>query len=115
MITQPPVFWAEVYSRSDQRWIPVDPVSGVIRKKALYDPSSDSGLVRMVYVVAFEEGKHGCFTELTSDGYARDVTLRYAKNFGARTSKLRPPSKPGDPAWWSDITRMLQRPQRLVC
>lgn len=57
MTTQPPVFWAEVYSRSDQRWIPVDPVAGIIRKKAHYEPTSDSGPVRMIYVVGFEEGE----------------------------------------------------------
>lgn len=53
---QPPVFWAEIFSRSDQRWIPVDPVLGTIRKKTNYEPQSDNGPIRMVYVVAFEEG-----------------------------------------------------------
>lgn len=57
MTAQPPVFWAEVYSRSDQRWIPVDPVAGLIRKKAHYEPASDNGPVRLVYVVGFEEGE----------------------------------------------------------
>jgi xeroderma pigmentosum group C-complementing protein len=42
------------------------------------------------------------------------VTLRYAKNFGARTCKLRPPLKPGEENdWWSTIVQFLQRPQRL--
>lgn len=54
---QPPVFWAEVFSRSDQRWIPVDPVKGIIRKKAHYEPQSDNGPIRMLYVIAFEEGE----------------------------------------------------------
>lgn len=67
---QPPVFWAEIYSRSDQRWIPVDPVRGVIRKKSEYEPTSDSGPIRMTYVVAFEEGQYPisprvCFYVLT--------------------------------------------------
>jgi len=57
LIEQPPVFWAEVYSRSDQRWIPVDPVRGTIRRKGDYEPTSDNGPVRMTYVVAFEEGQ----------------------------------------------------------
>lgn len=48
-----------------------------------------------------------------TDGYARDVTLRYAKNFGAKTAKLRPPSKSGEPDWWSGIVAMLQRPVHL--
>lgn len=57
MTEHPPVYWAEVYSRSDQRWIPVDPVKGTIRKKSEYEPQGDSGPVRMTYVVAFEEGE----------------------------------------------------------
>lgn len=60
LIEQPPVFWAEVYSRSDQRWIPVDPVRGTIRRKGDYEPTSDNGPVRMTYVVAYEEGQ-SCF------------------------------------------------------
>ncbi|OXG22454.1 xeroderma pigmentosum group C-complementing protein [Cryptococcus neoformans Tu259-1] len=100
---QPPVFWAEVFNRSDQRWIPVDPVRGIIRKKLGYEPPTDSGPVRMLYVVAFEE-----------DGYARDVTLRYTKNFYAKTSKLRVPTKPNEPQWWSDIVMgFLRRPHHL--
>lgn len=54
---QPPVFWAEIFSRSDQRWITVDPVKGTIRKKKDFEPKGDSGPVRMLYVVAFEEGE----------------------------------------------------------
>lgn len=53
----PPVFWAEVYSRSEQKWIPVDPVRGVIKRKKDFEPSSESGPIRMLYVVAFEEGE----------------------------------------------------------
>lgn len=48
------------------------------------------------------------------DGYARDVTLRYTKNFGAKTSKLRPPQKKDEPDWWTEIMGFMQRPQRLV-
>ena len=55
---QPPVFWAEVFSRSDQKWVPVDPVSGIIRKKGLYEPTSENGPIRMAYVVGFEEGEY---------------------------------------------------------
>ena len=47
---------------------------------------------------------------LTSDGFARDVTLRYTKNFGAKTLKLRAPSD-----WWQGVMRFLERPYRLVC
>jgi xeroderma pigmentosum group C-complementing protein len=51
------VFWAEVYSRSEQKWIPVDPVKGVIKRKKDFEPSSETGPIRMLYVVAFEEGR----------------------------------------------------------
>ncbi|OCF37288.1 hypothetical protein I316_01197 [Kwoniella heveanensis BCC8398] len=99
---QPPVFWAEIFSRSDQRWIPVDPVRGTIRKKNHFEPSTDSGPIRLLYVVAFEE-----------DGHARDVTLRYTKNFGAKTVKLRVPAKKDEPDWWETVMGFLQREYRL--
>ena len=31
-------------------------MNGIIRKKAHYEPASDAGPIRMVYVIAFEEG-----------------------------------------------------------
>ncbi|KAJ9100627.1 hypothetical protein QFC21_003671 [Naganishia friedmannii] len=99
---QPPVFWAEVYSRPDQKWIPVDPVRGTIKRKRDFEPTSESGPIRMLYVVAFEE-----------DGHARDVTVRYAKNFAAKTVKLRVPSRKDKEDWWERIIKMLQRPYRL--
>ncbi|ORX37184.1 hypothetical protein BD324DRAFT_579270 [Kockovaella imperatae] len=111
---QPPVFWCEIYSRSDQRWIPVDPVRGTIRKKSHFEPVSDNGSVRMLYVVAYEEGEsRRDVVSNTPDGHARDVTLRYTKNFGAKTSKLRVPLRKDEEDWWSEITAFLQRPNRL--
>jgi xeroderma pigmentosum group C-complementing protein len=56
----------------------------------------------MVYVVAFEE-----------DGYARDVTPRYAKEYGAKVSKMRQGGK-GKKEWWEHVLRMFTRPYRLV-
>ncbi|GHJ87232.1 hypothetical protein NliqN6_3634 [Naganishia liquefaciens] len=99
---EPPVFWAEVYSRPDQRWIPVDPIRGTIKRKKDFEPSSDTGPIRMLYVIAFEE-----------DGHARDVTVRYAKNFAAKTVKLRVPARKDKEDWWERILKMLQRPYRL--
>ncbi len=100
--SQPPVFWAEVYCRPDQKWIPVDPVRGVIKRKKDFEPSSDTGPIRMTYVVALEE-----------DGYARDVTVRYAANFGAKTVKLRSPPVKNGPDWWERVIGLLKRPYRL--
>lgn len=98
---QPPVFWAEVYDRPDQKWIPVDPVRGTIKRKKEFEPSSDTGPIRMLYVVAFEE-----------DGSAKDVTVRYAKNFGAKTIKLRVPVRK-DEDWWERMMTKVQRRYRL--
>lgn len=99
---QPPVFWTEVYDRPDQKWIPVDPVRGTIKRKKDFEPSNDHGPIRMLYVVAFEE-----------DGYARDVTVRYAKTFGAKTSKLRVPVRKDGEDWWERVMKMVERPYRL--
>lgn len=119
---QPPVFWAEVYSRPDQKWIPVDPVRGTIKRKKDFEPTSDNGPIRMLYVVAFEEGEFQCTCALLetcnissgTDGHARDVTVRYAKNFAAKTVKLRVPSRKDKEDWWERVLKMLQRPYRLV-
>lgn len=119
---QPPVFWAEVYSRPDQKWIPVDPVRGTIKRKKDFEPTSDNGPIRMLYVVAFEEGEFYALAPLWNpptspfgtDGHARDVTVRYAKNFAAKTVKLRVPSRKDKEDWWERVLKMLQRPYRLV-
>ena len=58
---------------------------------------------RMVYVIAFEE-----------DGYARDVTPRYAREFGAKVAKMQQGGK-GRQQWWEQIMSLLHRPYRLVC
>lgn len=55
------------------------------------------------------------WTSLTeTDGYAREVTLRYTKSFGAKTSKLRVPQRKDEPDWWEGVLGMLTRPYRLV-
>ena len=57
---------------------------------------------RMVYVVAFEE-----------DGYARDVTPRYAREFGAKVAKMQHGGK-GRQQWWELVMALIHRPYRLV-
>ncbi|KAI0087722.1 hypothetical protein BDY19DRAFT_892387 [Irpex rosettiformis] len=106
--TTPPVFWTEVFSRADARWLPVDPVRFIVNKRRVFDPSSSIGMQpgmrvenRMVYVVAFEE-----------DGYARDVTPRYASEFGAKTSKMQQGGK-GKQDWWERVMAIMRRPYRL--
>jgi xeroderma pigmentosum group C-complementing protein len=88
---------------------------GTIRKKNQFEPASDNGPIRMAYVLAFEEGTSACWTIADdSDGYAREVTLRYTKSFGAKTSKLRVPVKKDEPDWLDGLLGHLTRPYRLV-
>lgn len=64
----------------------------------------------MVYVLAFEE-----------DGYARDVTRRYAKEFSAKIAKVQGGSSTiggggkARHAWWEAVMSIFTRPYRLVC
>ncbi|KAF9465269.1 hypothetical protein BDZ94DRAFT_1160286 [Collybia nuda] len=137
--TTPPVFWTEVFSRPDSRWIPVDPIRCIVNKRKSFDPTPSSlgqanqpGTTiyphpyaasqnkkvktapltrqenRMIYVVAFEE-----------DGYARDVTRRYAKEFSAKVEKVQGGSNTigsggkGRKAWWEKVISAVRRPYRL--
>lgn len=56
----------------------------------------------MVYVLAFEE-----------DGYARDVTPRYARDYGAKVAKVQGGSK-SRKEWWECVVSIVRRPYRLV-
>ncbi|THH27307.1 hypothetical protein EUX98_g6882 [Antrodiella citrinella] len=110
--TSAPVFWTEVFSRADGRWFPVDPIRGIVNKRKLFDPDQSSNPHiardpnvkienRMVYVIALEE-----------DGYARDVTPRYAREYGAKVSKVQQGGK-GRKRWWEMILGAVTRPYRL--
>lgn len=112
-VSTPPIFWTEVFSRADGRWIPVDPIRAIVNKRKAFDPTPNPNSQikpdrnvrvenRMVYVVAFEE-----------DGYARDVTPRYAREFGAKVAKMQQGGK-GRQQWWEQIMGMVHRPYRLV-
>ncbi|KAF5360558.1 hypothetical protein D9756_005054 [Leucocoprinus leucothites] len=104
--TTPPVFWTEVFSKPDGRWLPVDPIRSIVNKRKVFDPTPIANNVttnaavaqfsrfnspvpkkpskaplkqdnRLLYVLAFEE-----------DGYARDVTRRYAREYGSKVAKV---------------------------
>lgn len=110
----PPVFWTEVFSRADSRWLPVDPIRGIVNKRHVFDPSGyqpeESKLSRiednrMLYVVALEE-----------DGFGRDVTARYARDYTAKVVKAQgigsgPPG--GRKEWWARVVQAITRPYRL--
>ncbi|KAI0763653.1 hypothetical protein BD413DRAFT_495167 [Trametes elegans] len=113
--TTAPVFWTEVFSRADGRWLPVDPVRVIVNRRKAFDPTPNPNDPnakpnrrrpvrvenRMVYVLAFEE-----------DGYARDVTPRYAREYGAKVAKVQQGGK-GRREWWERILAIVRRPYRL--
>ncbi|KAJ7741359.1 hypothetical protein B0H16DRAFT_1565520 [Mycena metata] len=115
-IKTPPVFWTEVFSRPDGRWFAVDPIRGIVNQPHSFDPSTapistypktTAGVVidnRMVYVLAFEE-----------DGYARDVTRRYARQYAAKIAKIQGGTKGRGrkEVWWERVVEGVRRPYRL--
>ncbi|KAF9013151.1 hypothetical protein BDQ17DRAFT_1342855 [Cyathus striatus] len=124
-VHSPPVFWTEVYSRADARWLPVDPIRGYVNNGNSNTPQTfgPTGLAhpyananiplvenRMLYVLAFEE-----------DGFARDVTRRYARQYGATVAKLQGGSNApniggggkGRQAWWESVVNKVKRPYQL--
>ncbi|OJA20205.1 hypothetical protein AZE42_04620 [Rhizopogon vesiculosus] len=109
--TTPPVFWTEVFSRADGRWLPVDPIRGFVNKRQVFDPSSANTFKnsvrqenRMIYVVALEE-----------DGFGRDVTARYAKDYTAKVAKVQGVGigVGRRKEWWNSVMRLVTRPYRL--
>jgi xeroderma pigmentosum group C-complementing protein len=54
--SSPPIFWTEVFSRPDGRWLAVDPIRALVDKKRKFEPSSTDKYNHMLYVVAYEEG-----------------------------------------------------------
>ncbi|KAG1763604.1 hypothetical protein EDD22DRAFT_1022198, partial [Suillus occidentalis] len=105
----PPVFWTEVFSRADGRWLPVDPIRGFVNKRHVFDPSAENTFRtgvpqenRMTYVVALEE-----------DGYGRDVTARYAKDYTAKVAKVQGVGIGRRKEWWDSVVQLVTRPYRL--
>ena len=93
-----PVFWVEVFSPSMQKWLPVDPlVTRTIAKPSKFEPPLGDSENNMSYVIAFEE-----------DGYAKDVTRRYAKAYNAKTRRSRVDSTKGGEKWWKRLMRMYK-------
>ncbi|KAH9013188.1 hypothetical protein EDB83DRAFT_2576942, partial [Lactarius deliciosus] len=107
-LTTPPVFWTEVFSRADGRWLPVDPIRAIVNKRKVFDPTPVGttprrGKVdnRMTYVLAVEE-----------DGYMRDVTPRYAKQYSAKVTKVQSGGR-GRREWWEQVMQTVTRPYKL--
>lgn len=90
-MTSPPVFWTEVWSRSNREWITVDPIRKRMRCRGIMEPGRSNVENQLLYVVAYEE-----------DGAVKDVTPRYAKHYNTHTIKARVPSKRGTD-WFSSL------------
>ncbi|KAG8628738.1 hypothetical protein KVT40_002603 [Elsinoe batatas] len=94
-----PVFWVEALNPAYSRWVAVDPMvtETVSRANKLEPPASYEGNT-MSYVIAFEE-----------DGFAKDVTRRYAKSFNAKTRKQRVESFPDGQRWFNRALKPFRR------
>lgn len=60
----------------------------------------------MLYVIGLEE-----------DGYGRDITARYAREYTAKVSKVQAvgAGPAGRKEWWASVVQSITRPYRLVC
>ncbi|OAA70551.1 nitrilase [Cordyceps fumosorosea ARSEF 2679] len=99
-----PVYWVEVLDTGHQKWQPADPAvtHTFWKSKSLEPPITDKENC-MSYVVAFDE-----------DGTARDVTVRYAKAYAAKTRRMRV-DVAADVAgnnWWRTAMRSFRRRHR---
>lgn len=77
------------------------------KKKEKEKPIMLSQDNRLLYVLAFEE-----------DGYAKDVTRRYAREYGNKVAKMQGGSGSGmvgrSTTWWNHVLSLVRRPYRLV-
>ena len=82
----PPTLWAEVFSRPDGRWLPVDPVRGIVNRAVVFEERDKAGRKKsnkLVYVVAMEEGKFivsGVWPEKNKHACVRTMTPRGRKS-----------------------------------
>ncbi|KAF4554369.1 DNA repair protein rhp41-like protein [Elsinoe fawcettii] len=94
-----PVFWVEVLNPAYSKWVVVDAIvtESVNRATKIEPPISYEGNA-MSYVIAYDE-----------DGYAKDVTRRYARSFNAKTRKQRVESFPDGQRWLNKAMKPLKR------
>ncbi|KAG1860121.1 hypothetical protein DFJ58DRAFT_779513 [Suillus subalutaceus] len=96
-------------STRDGWWLPIDPIRGLVNKRHVFDPSAENTFRtgvpqenRMTYVVALEE-----------DGFGRDVTARYAKDYTAKVAKVQGVGIGRRKEWWDSVVQLVTRPYRL--
>src|SRR5277367_1125209 len=90
-----PIFWSEVYIEG--RWIPIDAIvlKVIATTPKLIDQFEPKGKLAeekklvMGYVVAYDAGYSTVLMELMLDRFAKDVTVRYVKNFPGKAKRWR--------------------------
>ncbi|EPX73098.1 DNA repair protein Rhp41 [Schizosaccharomyces octosporus yFS286] len=98
-----PVFWAEVFNTSMQKWVCIDPFGDAssVGKPSRFEPSSSDTLNQMTYVFAVE-----------SSGYMKDVTRRYTSRY-YRIMRNRLEMFPFGSDWLNLFLSKLKRPQDI--
>ncbi|KAG0272113.1 hypothetical protein BGZ95_012156, partial [Linnemannia exigua] len=103
-LSDPPVFWTEVFAEANQKWITIDPVRGVVNSPLKMHPASSCATNNLAYVVAYDE-----------DNYVTDVTRRYTSQWTNVTKKIRvQPAGPSAFDWWAQTMAGLANPSRSV-
>lgn len=95
-----PIYWVEVLDKGHQKWQPSDPVvtNTFWKPKSLEPPITDKEN-SLAYVVAFD-----------ANGSAKDVTIRYAKAYAAKTRRMRVDGVEGQGStWWQRVMSLYRR------
>ncbi|WBW74439.1 DNA repair protein Rhp41 [Schizosaccharomyces osmophilus] len=96
-----PVFWAEVFNTSMQKWVCIDPFGDAssVGKPSRFEPSTSDSLNQMTYVFAVDSG-----------GYLKDVTRRYTSRY-YRIMRNRLEIVPFGSDWLNMFLSKLKKPQ----
>lgn len=95
-----PVYWVEAFNSAQQRWVTIDPLATLtLDKPEKLEPPLNHSHNSLVYAIAFED-----------DGFAKDVTRRYAKAYNAKTRKFRVDFTEGGAKWWRRTLAYFRRP-----
>ncbi|KAL1692551.1 hypothetical protein GGG16DRAFT_124024 [Schizophyllum commune] len=142
-LSSPPVFWTEVFSRTDGRWIPIDPIRNKVNRRKAFDPSPPTAGPKSAKperdnIIAVynqsqapatparrvggrpikEENRMLYVVAFEEDEYARDVTRRYAHQYLSKVMKAQGGSKQlargkNRIQWWEGVMGLVTRPYRL--
>ncbi|KAJ3020227.1 hypothetical protein HKX48_001115 [Thoreauomyces humboldtii] len=94
-------YWTEVYSDVTDTWIPVDPIENIVNEPLAMEPKQSlSKHLWFTYVVAYD-----------SVFGVKDVTQRYVRHWGARTSRLRLPKGVAGEGWWKRTLWYFSKPK----